>query len=200
MKRLCCRFQIPVPRVSGSCDYYIASPAPSSTCPSLPSSSLWALAHLSFGQEHRTPSSFSQAIPSSLPHTSRSERGERLRSRVRLHRINGTVPLLRVGVSYLPPDPDTRPAADIVQDFNGATIHLLEQDTSQAARRCESWSRIAQPSTRLSHRERQLSLMLLSLLLVQNMWTNSVSSHRFQIAIPPSLSPSTATAFNSDSL
>ena len=43
--------------------------------------------------------------------------------------------------------------------------------------------------------------LLLSLLLVQNMWTNSVSSHlRFQIAIPPSLSPSTATAFNSDAL
>ena len=61
--------------------------------------------------------------------------------------INGPVPLPRIDVSYPPPDADSPPAADVVQDFKAAAIRLLErfaQDTSQAARKRESWSRIAQ--------------------------------------------------------
>ena len=61
--------------------------------------------------------------------------------------INGPVPLPHIDVSYPPPDTDTPPAADVVQDFKAAAIRLLErfaQDTSQAARKRESWSRIAQ--------------------------------------------------------
>lgn len=61
--------------------------------------------------------------------------------------INGPVPLPRIDVSYPPSDADTPPAADVVQDFKAAAIRLLErfaQDTSQAARKRESWSRIAQ--------------------------------------------------------
>ena len=60
--------------------------------------------------------------------------------------INGPVPLPRVDVSYPPSDADTPPTPDVVQDFKAAAIRLLErfaQDTSQAARKRESWSRIA---------------------------------------------------------
>ncbi|KAI9435506.1 hypothetical protein H4582DRAFT_654075 [Lactarius indigo] len=49
-------------------------------------------------------------------------------------------------VSHPPPDADSPPATDVVQDFKAAAIRLLErfsQDTSQSARKRESWSRIA---------------------------------------------------------
>ncbi|KAH9027506.1 ATP-dependent protease La [Lactarius deliciosus] len=49
-------------------------------------------------------------------------------------------------VSYPPQDADSPPAADVVQDFKAAAIHLLEhfsQDTSQSARKRESCTRIA---------------------------------------------------------
>ena len=62
--------------------------------------------------------------------------------------INGPLPLPHVDVSHPPPDSDSPPpAADIVQDFKAAAIRLLErfaQDVSQAARKRESWARIAQ--------------------------------------------------------
>lgn len=60
--------------------------------------------------------------------------------------INGPLPLPRVEVSHPPSDADSPPTTDTVQDFKAAAIRLLErfaQDTSQAARKRESWSRIA---------------------------------------------------------
>jgi ATP-dependent Lon protease len=55
-------------------------------------------------------------------------------------------PLTQVTVIHSPPDSESPPAVDIVQDFKAAAIRLLErfaQDTSQSARRRESWARIA---------------------------------------------------------
>lgn len=55
-------------------------------------------------------------------------------------------PLPRVTVIHSPPDVQSPPALDIVQDFKAAAIRLLErfaQDTSQSARKRESWARIA---------------------------------------------------------
>ncbi|KAH9022777.1 ATP-dependent protease La [Lactarius pseudohatsudake] len=57
--------------------------------------------------------------------------------------VNDPLPL---DVSYPPQDADSPPAADVVQDFKAAAIRLLErfsQDTSQSARKRESWTRIA---------------------------------------------------------
>jgi ATP-dependent Lon protease len=54
--------------------------------------------------------------------------------------------LPRVTVIHSPPDAQSPPAPDIVQDFKAAAIRLLErfaQDTSQSARKRESWARIA---------------------------------------------------------
>ena len=56
-------------------------------------------------------------------------------------------PLPRVTVIHSPPDAESPPAVDTVQDFKAAAIRLLErfaQDTSQSARKRESWARIAQ--------------------------------------------------------
>ncbi|KAH9177280.1 ATP-dependent protease La [Lactarius sanguifluus] len=71
-------------------------------------------------------------------------------ARVRLtdppHVVNDPLPLPRLDVSYPPPDADSPPAADVVQDFKAAANRLLErfsQDTSQSARKRESWTRIA---------------------------------------------------------
>jgi len=55
--------------------------------------------------------------------------------------------LPRVDVVYPPPDAREPPASDVVQDFKVAAVRLLErfaQDTSQSARKRESWARIAQ--------------------------------------------------------
>ncbi len=55
-------------------------------------------------------------------------------------------PLARVAVIHPPPDTQSPPATEIVQDFKAAAIRLLErftQDTSQSARKRESWVRIA---------------------------------------------------------
>jgi len=55
-------------------------------------------------------------------------------------------PLPRVAVIQSPPDTQSPPALDIVQDFKAAAIRLLErfaQDASQSARKRESWARIA---------------------------------------------------------
>ena len=55
-------------------------------------------------------------------------------------------PLPRVTVIHSPPDAQSPPAPDIIQDFKAAAIRLLErfaQDTSQSARKRESWARIA---------------------------------------------------------
>ena len=55
-------------------------------------------------------------------------------------------PLPRVTVVHSPPDTQSPPAPDIVQDFKAAAIRLLERftrDTSQSARKRESWARIA---------------------------------------------------------
>ncbi|KAH9177268.1 hypothetical protein EDB89DRAFT_2226293 [Lactarius sanguifluus] len=52
----------------------------------------------------------------------------------------------RSDTSHPQPDADSPPAADVVQDFKAAAIRLLErfsQDTSQSARKRESWARIA---------------------------------------------------------
>ncbi|KAH9008756.1 Lon protease C-terminal proteolytic domain-containing protein [Lactarius hengduanensis] len=60
--------------------------------------------------------------------------------------VDDPLPLPRLDVSYPPLDADSPPAADIVQDFKAAAIRLLErfsQDTSQSARKRESWTRIA---------------------------------------------------------
>ncbi|KAH8976771.1 hypothetical protein EDB83DRAFT_2643500 [Lactarius deliciosus] len=49
-------------------------------------------------------------------------------------------------IFYPPPDADSPSAAEVVQDIKAATIHLLErfsQDTSQSARKRESWACIA---------------------------------------------------------
>ncbi|KAH9039661.1 Lon protease C-terminal proteolytic domain-containing protein [Lactarius pseudohatsudake] len=62
------------------------------------------------------------------------------------HLVNDPLPLPRLDVSHPPQDADSPPAADIVQDFKAAAIRLLErfsQDTSQSARKRESWTRIA---------------------------------------------------------
>ncbi len=71
-------------------------------------------------------------------------------ARVRLNHppqsTNDLQPLPRLDVSYPPPDDDLPPTADVVQDFKAAAVRLLErfaQDTSQSARKRESWSRIA---------------------------------------------------------
>ncbi|KAI9459929.1 ATP-dependent protease La [Lactarius psammicola] len=61
--------------------------------------------------------------------------------------VNDPLPLPRLDVSHPPHDADSPPAADVVQDFKAAAIRLLErfaQDTSQSARKRESWTRIAQ--------------------------------------------------------
>ena len=55
--------------------------------------------------------------------------------------------LPRFDVVYPPPDAHSPPAPDVVQDFKAAAVRLLErfaQDTSQSARKRESWVRIAQ--------------------------------------------------------
>ena len=55
-------------------------------------------------------------------------------------------PLPRVTVIHSPPDAQSPPASDVVQDFKAGAIRLLErfaQDTSQSARKRESWARIA---------------------------------------------------------
>jgi ATP-dependent Lon protease len=55
-------------------------------------------------------------------------------------------PLPRVTVIRSPPDAQSPPAPDIIQDFKAAAIRLLErfaQDSSQSARKRESWARIA---------------------------------------------------------
>lgn len=55
-------------------------------------------------------------------------------------------PLPRVDVVHPPPDANSHPAPDVVQDFKTAAVRLLErfaQDTSQSARKRESWTRIA---------------------------------------------------------
>jgi hypothetical protein len=55
-------------------------------------------------------------------------------------------PLPRVTVIHSPPDAQSPPAPDIVQDLKAAAIRLLErsaQDTSQSTRKRESWARIA---------------------------------------------------------
>lgn len=55
-------------------------------------------------------------------------------------------PLRRVTVVHSPPDAESPPAIDIVQDFKAAAIRLLErfaQDASQSARKREMWARIA---------------------------------------------------------
>ncbi|KAH9029169.1 ATP-dependent protease La [Lactarius pseudohatsudake] len=60
--------------------------------------------------------------------------------------VDDPLPLPRLDVSYPPLDADSPPAADIVQDFKAAAIRLLErfsQDSSQSARKRESWTRIA---------------------------------------------------------
>ncbi|KAH8987330.1 ATP-dependent protease La [Lactarius akahatsu] len=60
--------------------------------------------------------------------------------------VNDPLPLPRLDVSYPPQDADSPPATDVVQDFKAAAIRLLErfsQDTSQSARKRESWTRIA---------------------------------------------------------
>jgi hypothetical protein len=54
--------------------------------------------------------------------------------------------LSRVDVVHPPPDANSPPTPDVVQDFKAAAIRLLErfaQDSSQSARKRESWSRIA---------------------------------------------------------
>jgi ATP-dependent Lon protease len=59
---------------------------------------------------------------------------------------DATSPLSRVTVVYPPLDAHSPPVSDIVQDFKAAAIRLLErfaQDTSQSARKRESWARIA---------------------------------------------------------
>jgi ATP-dependent Lon protease len=51
-----------------------------------------------------------------------------------------------VTVIHSPSDAQSPPAPDIVQDFKAAAIRLLERfalDTSQSARKRESWARIA---------------------------------------------------------
>jgi hypothetical protein len=51
-----------------------------------------------------------------------------------------------VTVFHSPPDAQSPPASDIVQDFKAAAIRLLErfaQDASQSARKRENWARIA---------------------------------------------------------
>ncbi|KAI0270715.1 Lon protease C-terminal proteolytic domain-containing protein [Gloeopeniophorella convolvens] len=56
-------------------------------------------------------------------------------------------PLPTANVTYPPPDAESAPTADVVQDFKGAAIRLLERyasDTTQSARKRESWTRIAQ--------------------------------------------------------
>jgi len=55
--------------------------------------------------------------------------------------------LPRFDVVHPPPDAHSPPAPDVVQDFKAAAVRLLErfaQDTSQSARKRESWARIAQ--------------------------------------------------------
>jgi len=55
-------------------------------------------------------------------------------------------PLPRVTVIHSPPDAQSPPAPDIVQDFKAAASRSLErfaQDTPQSARNRESWARIA---------------------------------------------------------
>ncbi|KAH9990850.1 Lon protease C-terminal proteolytic domain-containing protein [Russula vinacea] len=57
-----------------------------------------------------------------------------------------SLPLPQVTVVHSPPDAHSPPAPDIVQEFKAAAIRLLEryaQDTSQSARKRESWARIA---------------------------------------------------------
>jgi ATP-dependent Lon protease len=57
-----------------------------------------------------------------------------------------SLPLPQVTVVHPPPDAHSPPAPDIVQEFKAAAIRLLEryaQDTSQSARKRESWARIA---------------------------------------------------------
>jgi len=54
--------------------------------------------------------------------------------------------LPHVTVINSPPDAQSPPASDIVQDFKAAAIRLLERfarDSSQSARKRESWARIA---------------------------------------------------------
>ncbi|KAH9022788.1 ATP-dependent protease La [Lactarius pseudohatsudake] len=70
-------------------------------------------------------------------------------ARVRLtdpHKLSTTPYPPRLDVSHPPQDADSPLAADVVQDFKAAAIRLLErfsQDTSQSARKRESWTRIA---------------------------------------------------------
>jgi ATP-dependent Lon protease len=55
-------------------------------------------------------------------------------------------PVPRVTVIHSPPDAQSPPALDIVQDFKAGAIRLLEryaQDASQSAHKRESWARIA---------------------------------------------------------
>ncbi|KAH9022767.1 P-loop containing nucleoside triphosphate hydrolase protein [Lactarius pseudohatsudake] len=54
--------------------------------------------------------------------------------------VNDPIPLPRLDVSHPPPDADSAPVADVVQDFKAAAIRLLErfsQDTSQSARKLD---------------------------------------------------------------
>ena len=58
---------------------------------------------------------------------------------------SNSLPLPRVTVIHSAPDSESPPAPDMVQDFKVAAIRLLErfaQDTSQSARKRESWARI----------------------------------------------------------
>ncbi|KAH9022784.1 ATP-dependent protease La [Lactarius pseudohatsudake] len=77
--------------------------------------------------------------------------------------VNDPLPLPRLDVSHPPQDADSPPAADVVQDFKAAAIRLLErfsQDTSQSARKRESWTRIAHESKKAGHTRPPLWLML----------------------------------------
>jgi hypothetical protein len=91
-------------------------------------------------------------------------------------------PLPRVTVMYSPPDAQSPPAPDIVQDFKAAAIRLLErfaQGTSQSTRKGESWARIAHVVDE-RNRIRQLRLRTpLFLRSARNMRINSVSASFF---------------------
>ena len=102
------------------------------------------------------------------------------------HQWPRTLP--RIHDSYPQPDADTLPVADVVQDFKAAAIRLLErfaQDTSQAAHKRESWSRIAQL---IDETEPQWTAALTDTILLfpQLVRTNLVSSHlHFNSRFPP---------------
>jgi hypothetical protein len=109
------------------------------------------------------------------------------------------VPLPRVDVSCPSSDVDATPAVGITQNFQAATIRLLEpfaQDTSQAARKRESWSWIAQLDETEPQRTAPLADAIIFVVGAEHADKLGEFTPRFNSNF--FLSP--VTAFNSDAL